>query len=48
MDSHFAFRISREMLEELHKIADAEERSVAQIVRRILKVYLEEQKCQDD
>lgn len=44
MDTQFAFRISKEMLAELHKIADAEERTIAYVVRRALKQYVEEMK----
>lgn len=44
MDAQYAFRIPVETLEALRKIADEQDLSVAQLMRRVLKAYVEEQK----
>lgn len=41
MDAQYSFRIPVETLEALKKNAEAQDLSVAQLIRRVLKVYVE-------
>jgi predicted DNA-binding protein len=41
-DQQFSVRLPSDVLEELERIAQAEDRTVAAVIRRVLRAYIEE------
>ena len=42
MDTQFAFRIDRDTLTKLHEMAAEQDRTLAQVMRRMIKAYMAE------